>query len=353
MRPTTAQVVQLGELVGRVGCHEAITVAGAVFDMHPDESFTLTQLAKRIRDLTNRDGWAGDSVWTPSSQVLRHYCRHCLVPAGVVEPEAVVGRGGMPTAAYRSRPQPAEQWRTRLYESLARWGLDHPDVSVQQVLGPSRGHGLAPARVRVPLYRILLGAYPHFIPYEDLIDALVSDHLPLNTFRTNISGLTTHKILIRQPHPRNPHMATVAIANRWVETIRDLIKGLDRAREAVGDEPSLFTDAGHVRTLLNKAARFSSLVVAAREMSAIAQQIHELVAQATEPVSAVQLSQQLRAAGRPISRGRVLAYLKELVSAGKLEAVGRVCRVEGTNYMSRFANGYTVAPESVHQAEVT
>jgi hypothetical protein len=338
-------------LVGQVGCSEAIAIAAAVFDIFPEEVLTITRLTHEIRDLVQ-----GFDVWTPIPQLLKHYCSRNLQKGGVVEPARAPGPSDAEVWGYRSRAGSAD--RLRLYSRLAVWGLRHPDVSVQQLIGPPRGGGRAtPAHLRLPMYAILLGNHPRATPYRDLIDAIVADQVPLHSFRQTISVLTTHNILVKRAHSASARMGTVAIAQPWLAAIQDLVDSIAGARSLGGGShparpgarrvPHPFNDPGNIADLLEKFTLYSSKVIGAqRGSAATAQVVYDLVAQAAPtPVSANQICRQLISTGRMVGRFRVLVYLKELVDAGKLVAIPGACPPDGMIWSANDPNGYIVAPE--------
>jgi hypothetical protein len=345
---------ELFDLVGQVGCHEAIMVAAAVFDILPNQTFTPVRLRDHIRDQVD-----GVDVWTPSSRVLDHYCRTGLRKAGVVEPDWMVGSRGVPVRAYRARvPPDGAAQRLRLYQALASWGLAYPYASVQQLIGPPKGGGGAtPAHLRLPMYAVLLGNHPEPTSYGDLIDAVVSDDTPLHSFRQTISVLTTHQVLVRHRYPGGllPRGA-VTIAAPWVAAIRDLVDSIDQVRNPdvvrapgqaggwPGGHP--FAVASTVADLLTKAAASSSHVVGTeRGSSATARSIYDLVVDAPGPVSANHICRQLTETGRTIGRFRVLVYLKALVDAGKLTALENAGPRQGPIETPHLPTAYTAAPD--------
>jgi hypothetical protein len=344
------------DLLGQVGSHEAIMIAALVFDLFPQEVFTTTRLAQRIRDLVE-----GCDVWTPIPQLLTHYCRLNIRRGGVVEPVRIDQSGGA-VHGYQARAGWAD--RLRLYSNLATWGLHHPDVSVQQLIGPPRGGGrTTPAHLRLPLYATLLANHPRFTAYGDLIAATVSDQVPLHSFRQTIAVLVTHGFLIRQARAADPRMGAVAIAEPWVAAIRDLLDSITDARNSCGSSdpappraghrPYPFNQPGTIGELLAKFTIYSSKVVGIRRGSSTsAQEIYDLVAHAAPtPLSANQICRHLIASGRMIGRFRVLVYLKELVEAGKLVAIKGGCPPEGLIWSANNPSGYTLAPPADHRGD--
>lgn len=137
-----------------VGNHEAkMLTAGIIFEQ-PDEQFTATDISK---ELLERQG--DDPLWPDVKRsVGLGYCQRSLLPGNYVTSSMIPGLRGHEVEAFQAAEQGRET-TLALVGAMLQWSLDHPDVSVQELLATtsSRREERSP-QTRYKLYRTLLDA---------------------------------------------------------------------------------------------------------------------------------------------------------------------------------------------------
>jgi hypothetical protein len=346
-------------LVGHVGSREAVTIVAAVVDTYPYNVFTPADLSGVVHDAT-----PGFEVWKPIPQVVANYCKCALTSGGVVEAVTTVSTSpfmrGQPVRAYQSSgTRHARAWRLRVYDALAGWGLRHPAVSVQQVIGPPRGGGGSrptPAHLRLPLYALLLRNPGQFVDSRDLhrqlTGVVTADRARPSWFKQTVVALTVSKILISRPNDGERRAGALALAPPWVVPIGELLRSLatanggdcDLSRSSGEPKSEVLGNPDAIAALLDKTQRWSSSIVGHdRGASDTRNAIYEIVRSRPTPTYPGDIVDALARVGRPITRSRVSAYLRALVRAGLVTAVAGPGK-PGPATTGRSRDGYLVAP---------
>lgn len=122
-------------LVNFIGNHEAKLYVAAVLASSPETVRTGYFLREEIRE--KQEPYPG---WTPDEKTLSDYCSSDFAEIGVVEPRTGIGRNNKFTTGYRAVPSEAELLLGFSGIGL-QWSLNHPDMSLQVVLGRTRSEG--------------------------------------------------------------------------------------------------------------------------------------------------------------------------------------------------------------------
>ena len=108
--------------------HEAKIVLGSLILSEPDDARSSATLARTLRELQE-----GENIVRTRSSTVRSFCEHSLEPIA----HTVTGshaEGWRATTDYREE-------KLALLSLLGHWSLRWPDLSVQQVYGPSISMG--------------------------------------------------------------------------------------------------------------------------------------------------------------------------------------------------------------------
>ena len=132
------------DLLAGLGNHEAKLLTLLAMGLN-DHYLSGSQLGNKFRAFIGQD-----AEWIPSINVPFGYCQNSLEPLGHVVEGRVKGHRG-PTVAYKISEH-GKKTGIPYAGLLAQWSLRYPEISLQQVFGPTHSKG----EVRAPESRIQL-----------------------------------------------------------------------------------------------------------------------------------------------------------------------------------------------------
>lgn len=139
---------ELCQKLSLVGNHEAQLVVGMLLADQPAYDFSQNDLHKQVVELQgNRGGWTSFSP-----KLASNYCHDSLEPAGLAiqTQRPVKGSGHYMVRSYRFAGESASNL-VSVQGLLADWSLRYPQISIQQLCGPSKTAAILPSEYRVGL----------------------------------------------------------------------------------------------------------------------------------------------------------------------------------------------------------
>jgi hypothetical protein len=139
------------EFINGASNHELKLLTTAVVLANPDFTYTATSLH---RTMLERQG--EEPVWKFQQSTPKQYCDQSLEPIGAVITNTVIGERGRQVNGYRASPD-HRQSKLALTGFLMGWSLRYPDLSLQQVYGPTASNSnVRSPQVRHQIYLALL-----------------------------------------------------------------------------------------------------------------------------------------------------------------------------------------------------